>query len=91
MNSISISDLRNYHTSSGNSLISVNQQLAIGFGIAFGLILLKLFEGDAQLVQGEIHQAFRYTFLVIGSLTMLSALVFRRLHFRDGENLRAKD
>ncbi len=91
MNSISISDLRNYHTSSGKSLISVNQQLAIGFGIAFGLILLKLFEGDAQLVQGEIHQAFRYTFLFIGSLTMLSALVFRRLHFRDGENLRAKD
>lgn len=91
MNSISISDLRNYHTTSGNSLISVNQQLAIGFGVAFGLILLKLFEGDVQLVQGEIHQAFRYTFLVIGSLTMLSALVFRRLHFRDGENLRAKD
>jgi EmrB/QacA subfamily drug resistance transporter len=91
MNSISISDLRNYHTTSGNSLISVNQQLAIGFGVAFGLILLKLFEGDIQLVQGEIHQAFRYTFLVIGSLTMLSALVFRRLHFRDGENLRAKD
>lgn len=91
MNSISISDLRNYHTTSGNSLISVNQQLAIGFGVAFGLILLKLFEGDVQLVQGEIHQAFRYTFLVIGSLTMFSALVFRRLHFRDGENLRAKD
>lgn len=91
MNSISISDLRNYHTTSGNSLISVNQQLAIGFGVAFGLILLKLFEGDVQLVQGEIQQAFRYTFLVIGSLTMLSALVFRRLHFRDGENLRAKD
>ena len=91
MNSISISDLRNYHTSSGNSLISVNQQLAIGFGVAFGLILLKIFEGDAQLIQSEIHKAFRYTFLVIGSLTMLSALVFRRLHFRDGENLRGKD
>lgn len=30
-------------TSSGNSLISVNQQLAIGFGTAFGLIVLKLF------------------------------------------------
>lgn len=91
MNSISISDLRNYHTSSGNSLISVNQQLAIGFGVAFGLILLKLFEGDMQVEQNEIHQAFRYTFLVIGSLTMLSSLVFRRLHFRDGENMRAKD
>jgi hypothetical protein len=38
MNTISIADLRNFQTSSGNSLISVNQQLAIGFGIAFGLL-----------------------------------------------------
>ncbi|OOG76154.1 MFS transporter [Algoriphagus sp. A40] len=89
MNSISIADLRNYHTSSGNSLISVNQQLAIGFGIAFGLIVLKLFEGDVRLIQNEIQNAFRYTFLVIGGLTMLSALVFRRLHFKDGENLKS--
>lgn len=90
MNSISIADLRGYHTSSGNSLISVNQQLAIGFGVAFGLIVLKLFEGDVKLIQNEIHNAFRYTFLVIGSLTILSCLVFRRLHFRDGDNLKAE-
>ncbi len=90
MNSISIADLRGYHTSSGNSLISVNQQLAIGFGVAFGLIVLKLFEGDVRLIHNEIHNAFRYTFLVIGSLTILSGLVFRRLHFRDGENLKAE-
>lgn len=89
MNSISIADLRGYHTSSGNSLISVNQQLAIGFGVAFGLIVLKLFEGDVKLIHNEIHNAFRYTFLVIGSLTILSSSVFRRLHFRDGENLKA--
>lgn len=39
MNTISIADLRNDHTSSGNSLLAVNQQLAIGFGIALGLII----------------------------------------------------
>src|SRR5690606_5203765 len=89
MNSISVADLRGYHTSSGNSLISVNQQLAIGFGVAFGLIVLKLFEGDVKLIQNEIHNAFRYTFVVIGSLTILSGLVFRRLHFKDGDNLKA--
>lgn len=88
MNSISIADLRGYHTSSGNSLISVNQQLAIGFGVAFGLIVLKLFEGDVKLIHDEVHNAFRYTFLVIGSLTILSGFVFRRLHFRDGDNLK---
>jgi EmrB/QacA subfamily drug resistance transporter len=91
MNSIAIANLRPYHTSSGNSLLSVNQQLAIGFGVAFGLIVLKLFEGDVKLIQNEIHNAFRYTFLVIGGLTMLSALVFRRLHFKDGENLKTGD
>ncbi|WP_264551912.1 MFS transporter [Flavobacterium sp. N2038] len=88
MNSISIADLRQYHTSSGNSLISVNQQLAIGFGIAFGLLVLKIFQGDVKLIHDEIHNAFRYTFLVVGFLTILSGLVFRRLHFKDGDNLK---
>ncbi|WP_316800873.1 MFS transporter [Pedobacter frigidisoli] len=88
MNTISIADLRGYHTSSGNSLISVNQQLAIGFGVAFGLIVLKVFKGDIKLINDDIHNAFRYTFLVVGLLTILSGLVFRRLHFKDGDNLK---
>jgi EmrB/QacA subfamily drug resistance transporter len=87
MNTISIADLRGYHASSGNSLVSVNQQLAIGFGIAFGLIVLKIFEGDVKLINDEIHNAFRYTFLVVGTLTILSGFIFRRLHFKDGENM----
>jgi EmrB/QacA subfamily drug resistance transporter len=91
MNTISISDLRDYHTSSGNSLVSVNQQLAIGFGVAFGLVILKIYEGDTKLIHDEIHNAFRYTFLTVGILTMLSGLVFRRLHFKDGENMRNDD
>jgi len=89
MNSISIADLRVYHTSSGNSLVSVNQQLAIGFGIAFGLLVLKVFKGDTKLIHDEIQNAFRYTFLVVGFLTILSGLVFRRLHFKDGDNLKS--
>ena len=89
MNTISIADLRTYQTSSGNSLVSVNQQFAIGFGIAFGLIILKIFEGDTKLIHNEIHNAFRYTFLVVGFLTILSGLVFRRLNYRDGDNMKS--
>lgn len=89
MNSISIADLRQYHTSSGNSLVSVNQQLAIGFGIALGLLILKIFQGDIKLIHNEIHNAFRYTFLIVGFLTILSGFVFRRLHFKDGDNLKS--
>lgn len=91
MNTISISDLRDYHTSSGNSLVSVNQQLAIGFGVAFGLVILKIYEGDTKLIHDEIHNAFRYTFLTVGLLTMVSGLVFRRLHFKDGENMKSEE
>lgn len=90
MNSISIADLRPYHTSSGNSLLSVNQQLAIGFGISFGLIVLKLFE-NSSLINGIVLSAFRYTFLVMGIITILSSLVFRRLQHKDGENIQAED
>jgi EmrB/QacA subfamily drug resistance transporter len=89
MNTISIADLRLYHTSSGNSLVSVNQQLAIGFGIAFGLIVLKVFQGDVKLIHNDVHNAFRYTFLVVGSLTIVTGLIFRRLHFKDGDNMKS--
>ncbi|MCT3698910.1 MFS transporter [Elizabethkingia anophelis] len=89
MNTISIADLRNFQTSSGNSLLSVNQQLAIGFGITFGLIVLKLFENSA-LIKGDMHYAFRYTFITIGLLTIISGFVFRRLHISDGKNMKSK-
>jgi EmrB/QacA subfamily drug resistance transporter len=91
MNTISIADLRNFQTSSGNSLISVNQQLAIGFGIAFGLIVLKIYENSPQFILHETHNAFRYTFLTVGILTILSSLVFRRLHTFDGRNMKSEE
>ena len=91
MNTISIADLRDAHTSSGNSLLAVNQQLAIGFGIAIGLITLKLFENNMAISHGEIHLAFRYTFFLVGFLTILTGFIFRRLHVTDGENMRSHD
>ncbi|MFL9833597.1 MFS transporter [Chryseobacterium terrae] len=91
MNTISIADLRNFQTSSGNSLISVNQQLAIGFGIAFGLIVLKIYENSPEFIKHETHNAFRYTFLTVGALTILSSMVFRRLHVSDGRNMKSEE
>ena len=69
MNTIAIADLRTSHTSSGNSLLAVNQQLAIGFGIAFGLVVLNIFQKIPQNAGENIHLAFRYTFFVVGILT----------------------
>lgn len=89
MNTISIADLREYQNSSGNSLISVNQQLAIGFGISFGLISLRIFQNQDSFTGGDLHTAFRYTFLLMGITTIASAFLFRRLHISDGKNLRS--
>lgn len=90
MNTIAIADLREVHTSSGNSLLAVNQQLAVGFGIALGLIVLKLFQNNTVITELNTHLAFRYTFFIVGLLTILSGFVFRRLHSRDGENMRSE-
>lgn len=91
MNTIALADLREDHTSSGNSLLAVNQQLAIGFGIAFGLLILRFFENQEQLVQDSIHAAFRYTFIVVGIITVIMGTVFRRLHILDGNNLKSEE
>ncbi|WP_185145820.1 MFS transporter [Chryseobacterium sp. SNU WT5] len=89
MNTIAIADLRDAHTSSGNSLLAVNQQLAVGFGIAIGLIVLKLFQSKISLSDGNTHSAFRYTFYLVGSLTVFTGFIFRRLHYKDGNNMKS--
>lgn len=89
MNSISISNLKKSQNSSGNSLLSVNQQLAIGFGIALGLTTLQIIQNTAWISHGSNHRGFQVTFVFIGVMTVLSALIFTRLHHSDGENLKA--
>ena len=90
MNSIAVSDLRDYQNSSGNSLITVNQQLAIGFGIGIGMAVLNFFQNNDQLTGGDVHTAFRFTFIVIGIMTIFSAYIFRKLHQTDGDNLKSR-
>ena len=86
MNTLSIADLRPDQNSSGNSLLSVNQQLSTSFGIAIGALLLKIFSLDG-ISHGDLHTAFRYTFIAVGSITFASALIFSRLHDNDGAAL----
>lgn len=89
MESISIADLRQFHTGSGNSLAMVNQRLAVGFDIALGLLILKFFQGIEKSDLSGIHSSFRCTFLIIGAFTIISALAFKKLHYKDGDNLKS--
>jgi len=84
MNTITIGDLKGVQTSSGNSLMAVNQQLAIGFGIAFGAAVLNLLRERFGL---DTLAAFQTTYWILGILTILSGLYFLRLKPEDGRGL----
>ncbi|WP_288998740.1 DHA2 family efflux MFS transporter permease subunit [uncultured Psychrobacter sp.] len=84
MNTITIGDLEGVQTSSGNSLMAVNQQLAIGFGIAFGAAVLNLLRERFGL---DTLAAFQTTYWILGILTILSGLYFLRLKPEDGRGL----
>ncbi len=86
MNTLTIADLRPYQAGSGNSLMAVNQQLAMSFGIALGALVLQLIS-KSQLATDNLHTAFRYTFIFLGSITFISGWIFTRLHNSDGRNL----
>ena len=89
MNTIVLSDLRENLTSSGNSLLTVNQQLSLSFGIAVSVAILRILNTSSWLTNNGVnpHNAFRLTFIILGFLTILSALIFSRLHPKDGEDL----
>ncbi len=84
MNTITIGDLEGPQTSSGNSLMAVNQQLAISFGIAFGAAILTVFSDRLNF---EVVSAFNATYYVLGIITIISGLSFLRLKPEDGRGL----
>ena len=86
MNTLTIADLRAHQTGSGNSLMAVNQQLAISLGIALGALILQNWS-QSSFTAGNFHLSFRLTLLSIGLITLVSSTIFSRLHISDGRNL----
>ena len=71
--------------SSASSIASTMQQMSISFGVAIASLLTALFIPDRfhttapEMIHG-IHDAF----YVVGGLTVLSTIVFRKLKSEDG-------
>lgn len=86
MNSISIAKLRREQKSSGNSLLSVNQQLAMSFGIGLSAMLLHMLT-PARASLAQTQQAFSMAFVILGLMTILSGLYFLKLHKIDGRGM----
>ncbi|BEV71680.1 MULTISPECIES: DHA2 family efflux MFS transporter permease subunit [unclassified Paludibacterium] len=84
MNTLAVADLSSRHTSMGNTVLSVAQQLSVSFGLAISASALQLFH-PAHVSQGAaLTPAFRATFVLLSGLTLLSTLIFLRLKPQDG-------
>lgn len=79
MNILTLQDLDSVHASSGNGLLSVVMQLSMSLGVACAATLLSFFGRWA--VEGESAWISRFhgTYLLMGALSMLAALIFSKL------------
>ncbi|MDU7371926.1 MAG: MFS transporter [Klebsiella michiganensis] len=84
MNTITLADLTDENASSGNSMLAVTQQLSISLGVAISAAVLRFYEGFDS---ANTIEQFHYTFITMGVITVVSALVFTLLRAKDGRNL----
>lgn len=87
MNTISLADLTPDVASGGNSLLAITQQLSMSFGVSVGALILRTTESANWLTGGDIESSFRYTFLILGVITLLASSVFSQLKSNDGEQM----
>lgn len=82
MNTVTLKDLGGQEASSGNSLLSMVQMLALGMGVAAAGAVLASFEGYFDPAQHALN-AFRATFACMGLLTLAATALFLQLPARE--------
>lgn len=83
MNSLAYAEVTTQDMSAATSIMSTIQQLAQSFGVAVSAIVVSFFAPHHLLSVKIFHQ----TFIVLSILTLLSGIVFLRMHKEDGEEL----
>ena len=81
MNTVTLKDMDAANASSGNSMLSMVQMLAMSLGVTVAAALVATFEGWFQ-PPSPAHSlmAFRAAFVSIGVITMCSAWIFWQLN-----------
>ena len=83
MNTLTLKDLTPAMASSGNSLLSMVQMLAMGMGVATASAVLAAFTEVLGVQGAAALPAFRATFICMGLITVASAFVFWQLAEAD--------
>ena len=79
MNSVTLKDMEGENASSGNSLLSMVQMLAMSMGVALAGALLTGFSDMWHLQAGDRMLAIRATFVTVALMTLAATLVFSQL------------
>ena len=88
INTIVYADLTEKDISMGSSIASTMQQLSLSFGVAVSSLIAAYFIPDRFHASGrEMISGIHSAFVVLGLLTLVSALVFRQLRPDDGANV----
>lgn len=74
MNTLTLKDLAQQNSSSGNSFLSMIMMLSMSIGVALAGTLLNFFSSDHA--QQQLSQAFHWSFLCLGLLTIITSLIF---------------
>lgn len=88
MNAMAYAEIAPADSSMATSIASTCQQMSLSFGLACASLIAAWFLGpQPQSDQVAVLSALHYTFLTIGTLTMLSSLSFWTLRRGDGDNI----
>lgn len=86
MNTLAYADVAPEDTSMASTIASTMQQMSMSFGVATAAIVTALFVPDRHDTStGEMIHGIHLALLVLGGITILSALVFASLRKDDGE------
>nr|WP_077037897.1 multidrug transporter subunit MdtD [Pelomonas sp. KK5] len=88
MNAVTLGSLDPSTASSGNSLLSVVQQLSMSLGVASSSLFLLLFSGvpvNRAAAGIDLLPAFHATYLAVGTMAALASFIFFQLRTDEGE------
>lgn len=90
VNTLTVGDLSQQQAGVGSTVLSIVQQVGIGFGIAVSSIILNIYR-QFQGNEGEgLQQAFSYTFLTSSIFALILVWTLSKLNKTDGDHLRKK-
>src|SRR5258708_4422706 len=88
MNTLVYADIGDRDASMANSIASTAQMMALSFGVAFASLVTAWFVGDIpQSDHLHFMSALHHAFIALGSVTIISSLMFWRLRADDGNNV----